>query len=123
MSTRRFTTEFLFTANDAQHRMMFDLASIKLVSDAEFGGDQRPLNVYITVDVYIDGSKNRIASMIGARDEHHASIRESGCGLRPYCTAWQNEASDLEQVEPWAQKSVALLLENYAYTLFVHAVP
>lgn len=85
-----------------------------LGSDDE--GDELPpdeLMAYVSVDVLIDGREVGVATMVGAPESLHATIRAAGCGVRPHLTTWYGDSSDYAAVERGIQPYVLeLIAEN-----------
>lgn len=81
-----------------------------------------PLSYYVSVSVAVDGGEPvTVGTMVGARDSDHGSVRASGAGVRPYCGAWQVDASDMESVPAYARDAVLEALEAQAWALYCAA--
>lgn len=67
-------------------------------------GIYRPdaLDHYCAVEVTIAGVTERVGVCVGAREVYHDTVRASGTGVQPYCTAWWVDSSDWASVpEGW----------------------
>ena len=63
-------------------------------------GIYRPdaLDHYVAVVVTIAGVPVRVGVAVGAPESDHGSVRASGSGVQPYCTAWWVDSSDWASV-------------------------
>jgi hypothetical protein len=76
---------------------------------------------YIMAEVWVAGEEYHISTMVGAPLSEHGSIEAAGCGVRPHCTAWTIDASDMQDVPSWLKPQVRELLIKNSYQLFCAA--
>ena len=83
--------------------------------------DEEPLCHYIALDVTVDGVERRVGVMVGARESDHGSVRASGAGVRPFCSAWWADASDRSTLDEEEREAVESALINASYSLYCAA--
>ncbi len=87
--------------------------------------DERPdpeaLSYYVAVRVTIAGTDCRVGVCVGARESDHGSVRASGAGVRPYCTAWWVDASDWDDLPGGWRDAVEGELQAAARRLYNQA--
>lgn len=83
--------------------------------------DPEALSHYIGVDVVIDGERVTVGCMVGAEDYQHGTIRASGAGVRPFCSAWWADASDHHDVPAGARDAVLKALDDASWDLYQRA--
>lgn len=89
--------------NDVTTTPISDIPAVGHVVEVypDCDGEPQPadaLSYYCSVEVTIDGETHQVGVSVGARDSDHGSIRAAGCGVRPYCTAWWEDASDWDRL-------------------------
>jgi hypothetical protein len=88
-------------------------------------GEPQPadaLSYYCSVEVSIDGETYQVGTNVGARDSDHGSIRAAGCDVRPYCTAWWEDASDCDMLPMGAREAVEDALIGASLRLYHEAI-
>ena len=101
-----------------------DFDSLEVVWPEDDDGEVRDpeaLNHYVLLDVVIDGRRVPVGCVVGAPESYHGTVRASGAGVRPFCTAWWADASDWECVPPGLRDEVLELLEEVSYNLYLRA--
>lgn len=87
--------------------------------------DERPdpdaLDYYVAVTVTVAGVEHRVGVCVGARESDHGSLRASGAGVKPYCTAWWVDPSDHASLPAGWRDAVGHKLECVSWRLFREA--
>ena len=87
--------------------------------------DERPdpgaLDYYVAVRVTVAGVEHRVGVCVGARERDHGSVRDSGAGVKPYCTAWWVDPSDHASLPAGWRDAVEDALQGVSYRLYREA--
>lgn len=81
----------------------------------------RALAYYIRVRLVCGGERCDVACMVGAPESTWGTVRASGAGVRPVCTAWTADASDMDDVPAGWHDAVRDALVEASYRLYCAA--
>lgn len=92
------------------------------ISDVNPDGPPSTYEIYLCLDVTIDGKEYSAGCMVGAPESMHGTIIAAQTGmLKAYCSAWWVDASDWADLPQGTASGVMEALGKHSWELFCEA--